>query len=480
MRRHWRMAVAAAAPVVAWSTLFVVPPAAAEPDYPTQRDVEEARRAESAANAAVAAIEVQIGKVNSRLDELHIAAAQAVEAYNGARVALAVAERAERVSSARAASAVAQADRAHRQLGQLAAAAYRHGSQLPALGFLLGADDRAFVAGAHVFRSVTTTQLAIVERWRDASAAAQQAAVVAAQARDKRQLAADAARYARESAEQAVAEQQEALAAAETDQTALIDQLAAARGTTVALERARQAGIDAERAAERERQALAAESVALPTARDVPSGAVTTVATPAAGTTAVPAQPSPQHPDVESRLARTSSGATSKPSPTAQPASAARPTVSSGPKPAVSPAEPTPEPAPVLAPKPNPAPPPVLSGADRAITYARAQLGKPYEWGADGPDSFDCSGLTMRAWQQGGRYLPHWSVGQARAITRVSYSNIRGGDLIFWSSNGEASGTYHVGLYIGGGLMIHAPRPGKVVEVQSVFYWRTPSFYGRP
>ena len=85
----------------------------------------------------------------------------------------------------------------------------------------------------------------------------------------------------------------------------------------------------------------------------------------------------------------------------------------------------------------------------------------------------------MRAWQAGGESLPHWSVAQARAVTRVSYANIRPGDLIFWSDNGQASGTYHVGLYIGGGKMIHAPRPGKVVEVQSVFYWRTPSFYGR-
>lgn len=85
----------------------------------------------------------------------------------------------------------------------------------------------------------------------------------------------------------------------------------------------------------------------------------------------------------------------------------------------------------------------------------------------------------MQAWQQGGKLLPHWSVAQARVTTRVAYSNLRPGDLIFWSENGQVSGTYHVALYIGSGQMIHAPRPGKNVEVQSVFYWRTPSFYGR-
>jgi cell wall-associated NlpC family hydrolase len=128
---------------------------------------------------------------------------------------------------------------------------------------------------------------------------------------------------------------------------------------------------------------------------------------------------------------------------------------------------------------PAKSPPPPPSGAQLAIDYARAQLGKPYEWGAAGPDSFDCSGLTMRAWQRAGVSLPHWSVAQARMVTRVSYAQLRPGDLIFWSDNGQASGTYHVGLYIGAGKMIHAPRPGKVVEIQNVFYWRPPSFYGR-
>jgi cell wall-associated NlpC family hydrolase len=128
---------------------------------------------------------------------------------------------------------------------------------------------------------------------------------------------------------------------------------------------------------------------------------------------------------------------------------------------------------------PAKSPPPPPSDAQLAIDYARAQLGKPYEWGAAGPDSFDCSGLTMRAWQRAGVSLPHWSVAQARMVTRVSYAQLRPGDLIFWSDNGQASGTYHVGMYIGAGKMIHAPRPGKVVEIQNVFYWRPPSFYGR-
>ncbi|TDD94524.1 C40 family peptidase, partial [Jiangella asiatica] len=151
--------------------------------------------------------------------------------------------------------------------------------------------------------------------------------------------------------------------------------------------------------------------------------------------------------------------------------------------------EPTTEPTPEPTPEPTHTEPPdepeepeepeQPAGARAAIDFALAQVGKPYEWGADGPNSYDCSGLTMRAWEAGGVGLPHWSVAQAQRVDRVSYSDLRPGDLVFWSDNGEASGVYHVGLYIGGGQMVHAPRPGKDVEVQNVFYWVDPAFYGR-
>jgi cell wall-associated NlpC family hydrolase len=70
-------------------------------------------------------------------------------------------------------------------------------------------------------------------------------------------------------------------------------------------------------------------------------------------------------------------------------------------------------------------------------------------------------------------------VAQANETNRVSYSELQPGDLIFWSDNNAISGVYHVALYIGDGQMIHAPSSGKTVEIQDVFYWRTPSFYGR-
>lgn len=138
-----------------------------------------------------------------------------------------------------------------------------------------------------------------------------------------------------------------------------------------------------------------------------------------------------------------------------------------------------PEPEPTSEPEPEPEPDPAPSGAYAAVDYAHAQLGKPYEWAADGPDTFDCSGLTMRAWEAGGVSLSHQSGLQAEETTRVSYSDIAPGDLIFWSDDATTSGVFHVGIYIGDDKMIHAPRTGENVQIEDVFYWETPDFYGR-
>jgi peptidoglycan DL-endopeptidase CwlO len=109
------------------------------------------------------------------------------------------------------------------------------------------------------------------------------------------------------------------------------------------------------------------------------------------------------------------------------------------------------------------------AGARKAIAFARAQLGKPYQWAADGPATFDCSGLTMRAWQAGGISLPHWSVAQWQVSTPVSPANARPGDLVFFAYNLNDYGSiHHVALYIGNGLMIEAPYTGATVRISSV------------
>jgi cell wall-associated NlpC family hydrolase len=95
----------------------------------------------------------------------------------------------------------------------------------------------------------------------------------------------------------------------------------------------------------------------------------------------------------------------------------------------------------------------------KVLDFACAQLGKPYQWGGDGPGSYDCSGLTMAAWAAVGVSLPHNAAMQARYGTRVSASALQPGDLLFFS------GYSHMGMYLGKGLMIHAPHTGDVVRI---------------
>ncbi|MFD5428902.1 NlpC/P60 family protein [Streptomyces sp. NPDC127084] len=101
--------------------------------------------------------------------------------------------------------------------------------------------------------------------------------------------------------------------------------------------------------------------------------------------------------------------------------------------------------------------------AAQAIAYAYGALGKPYVWGATGPSSYDCSGLTQAAWRSAGVSLPRTTYTQIDAGPRVPRSQLAPGDLVFFYS-----GISHVGLYIGNGQMIHAPRPGAPVRVAPI------------
>uniref|UniRef100_UPI0024A7FAE3 C40 family peptidase n=1 Tax=Streptomyces sp. CC216C TaxID=3044576 RepID=UPI0024A7FAE3 len=103
------------------------------------------------------------------------------------------------------------------------------------------------------------------------------------------------------------------------------------------------------------------------------------------------------------------------------------------------------------------------SRAGRAIAFAHGAIGKPYVWGATGPNAFDCSGLTQAAWKAAGVSLPRTTYTQINAGQRVPRSQLTPGDLVFFYS-----GISHVGLYIGGGQMIHAPRPRAPVRIAPI------------
>lgn len=108
-------------------------------------------------------------------------------------------------------------------------------------------------------------------------------------------------------------------------------------------------------------------------------------------------------------------------------------------------------------------PVPANGRAGTAVQAAMAQLGDSYVWGADGPDSFDCSGLMMYAWAKAGVSLSHSSKAQASEGRRVSKGDLMPGDLVFYYSP-----ISHVGMYIGNGRIVHASRPGKPVKTDPI------------
>ncbi|MDQ8408249.1 C40 family peptidase, partial [Enterococcus faecium] len=121
---------------------------------------------------------------------------------------------------------------------------------------------------------------------------------------------------------------------------------------------------------------------------------------------------------------------------------------------------------------PTPTPSGSVNGA-AIVAEAYKYIGTPYVWGGKDPSGFDCSGFTRYVYLQvTGRDIGGWTVPQESAGTKISVSQAKAGDLLFWGSPG---GTYHVAIALGGGQYIHAPQPGESVKVGSV-QWFAPDF----
>lgn len=364
----------------------------------------------------VAAIEQQIRESAVRLENTFVAAQMAAERYNGVRW-----QHREAVADLRRAKKAARTaeERVQRQRGgivTLVTQTYQQGAEFAEVNALLaGGGPQQVMDRYDVVQSASAAMDARYDAFSRMSHAADQAQerAVAAEERSADLLA--EARSAREQAGAMAAAAQAESDRMVTTRARLVRRLARAQQVSVRL-------------AEERAEALTAAATA----------------------------PAPASAPVDSA-----------PAPTAEPAPQPKPTQ-----------QPQPAPAPAAEPEPEPEPAPASSGGvDAVISFARAQIGEPYQWGADGPGSWDCSGLTMRAWEQAGVYLPHYSAAQYDQSAPISRSQLRRGDLVFWGDSPDS--IFHVGLYIGDGQMIHAPRTGTNVRIDSIDYWVPPSYFGR-
>lgn len=112
---------------------------------------------------------------------------------------------------------------------------------------------------------------------------------------------------------------------------------------------------------------------------------------------------------------------------------------------------------------------PVRGNGTELLEWAQDKVGLPYIWGGSGPEGYDCSGLVYAGMKEMGRSVARVASGQYSTLANVSYEQKEPGDLIFFSSDGSAAGVYHVGIYAGDGKLLHAPRPGRNIEIVPLY-----------
>lgn len=416
----------------------------AEPDpvFPSAEQVQGAQAAASDQAADVAAIDAHLASARASLQLAYEAAGAAAEAHNAAVLELQerTAQAAEAARQAEAATAAA--DAAELALSRYAAEVFQGGGGVSQLDIFFGGDPQDALDRASGLEVVGDERARASGEAASARLVADQARQQAAEAQSRQGEAAAASEQTARAAQNAAASAASQAAAVEAEQEQAVARLAVLRNTSAQLERDRQAGLAAEAEARRQeaaRQAAAEAAADLQRQADSERAAEADRAA-AAEQAAKSAR--------EAQIAREQARTTPAPAPVRAPAPV--PPVSSPP-----------------APPPATTPPAPSAGVGAVVAFARAQLGEPYVWGGSGPSVWDCSGLTQAAWAAAGVRLSHYTGAQWAETRRVPLSALRTGDLVFYGPSGPSS--THVGLYIGGGMMIHAPRTGDVVKVASIY-----------
>ncbi|MFF0339814.1 NlpC/P60 family protein [Kribbella sp. NPDC004875] len=421
------------------------------PVIPSKAAVERAKQAAASKAGQVAAIERQLAAANARLEQLGIQSGIADEAYNGAVYRLQQAKAEAAAAAARAAEAQKTLTTQRQQIGRFAAASYQGGGDVAKIAPLFTADGpQQLLDSAGAAHSVSAAMQGSYLRYSATQVMTNLFKVQADQAVVKVKKATDEAAKAKKAAEDAEAAQASAVTAMGVQRTQSIAQLATLQNISVRVAAQRQAGL--EELARQRAAALAAKKARELKARIAAREAAERRAE--AAERAREAAEQAREEREEKAAAKKNHGKKPKHH---KPSAPTRDNDNGGGSHGSK------------------------KGSRAAIDFALKQLGDMYLWGATGPNRWDCSGLTQGAWEQAGVQLPHYSVAQYEQIQHIQEDDLRPGDLIFWALNPNDPGTiHHVALYLGNGQMIHAPRTGKPVQIDSVYYWVPPNFFGRP
>jgi cell wall-associated NlpC family hydrolase len=418
------------------SACLVTASAHADPQQPvpSKQDVAQAQQAVTSKRGEIGRIRDQLTAANTRLQQASDKAEIAAEAYNGAQWAADQARQA--ADQARDAATQASAAQATQRKAYAAGVVgnYQAAPQLTTLAGIAKANGIDQIQ--QQTQAMTASQKALNAQYGRLQAAAALATVTAQQATDAESKAVKAeadAKKKRDVAASAAQQAQDEAAGIAVQKKRLLKQLAHLKHVSVKIAARRQAALE-ERAQERAAKAAAAKAAAEAAAQQAAQEAAAQAA--------------------QQQAARRGAQTGALPSGTgdADTLSAATPA----------------------------APAATAGGVAAALAFARAQIGEPYVWGAAGPGSWDCSGLTMRAWEQGGIDLPHYSVAQYEESTPISFNELQPGDLVFWGTTSNPGSIHHVALYAGDGMIIQAPHTGADVDEVSMYSWEAPNFYARP
>lgn len=478
--------IAAAIAAGALATTVWAAPAVAEPDYPSQDDIADAHQDEETTADTISTIEVQLAENSADLQQAQIEAEQAAEAYNQADADLEAARADADTAEQAAQDAESDLVEAQQQVAQIAMASHRSSGELQQMSMFLSAEnfDDA-LDRASLMQMVGTNADQAVQQMDAAERVANVLRERAEDAVAEAEAAADSLEDAARRADAASLAAQNAVEETASRRDGLVAELADLRDTTVEMEQERQEALEAERQ-ERENAAaataLGTESSAEQDSQQSEGSAAESDNRDDQGSSRSNDRSEPEdqadeetsateEPDNSGGQDTSGSGNdgagsssddshAAEPEPDSSSSSGSNDAGSQGSNSSGGSTAP--------------------SGVGQAaLDWAMTQLGKPYVWGAQGPNSYDCSGLTMQAFQNAGASLPRTTSAQYAATTHVPVDDMRPGDLIFYSSNGKTSGIYHVAIYAGNGMRVHAPAPGQSVEYVPVWWVNVMQYAGR-